>query len=105
VPGGLGAAGHVQEPQRSFLLEVENARGRGLDAADPPAEFGNLCTDDRFGEHAQAERQRRRGYVVTALDRQGKRDRIQVRLTELAVRYGGGGRPPRRRGGQRLAGR
>lgn len=94
MPGRLGAAGHVQEPQRPLLLEVEGAGGRRPNAADPPAEFGNLGANDRFGEHAQAEGQCRRGDVVAALDRQGKRDCVQVRLIELAMRgRRGGGRP------------
>ena len=85
-------AGHAEQAERSFLLEVERAGGGRLDAADPPAQLGHLGPDARLGEHAQAERQRGGADVVAALDRQRERDRVQIALAEL---------PVRRRGGQR----
>jgi hypothetical protein len=77
--------GHAEEAEGSFLLEVERAGGRRLDAADPPAEIGDLGPHRRLGEHAQAERQSGRGDVVAAFDREREPDRVEVVLVEPAM--------------------
>jgi hypothetical protein len=83
------------------LLEIEGASGGRLDAADPPAEIGDLRPYGWLGEHAQAERQRGRGDVVAAFDRERKPDRVQVVLVEPAM-LGGCGSGRRRLAGPRL---
>jgi hypothetical protein len=86
---GPGSRRKAQQPQRPLLLEVQRAGDRSADPPGPPAELGHLGSRRRIGDDFQAERERRGADVVTPLDRQRERDRVQVAIGELPVR----GRP------------
>jgi cation diffusion facilitator family transporter len=85
---GWGAARLTagQQAQSALLLEVQCPARRGRDAAQPPAQIGDGHPHRRLGQHPQAERQRRGADVVTPLEIQRGRHRLQVRLAELPVR-------------------
>lgn len=70
------------------MLKIECTGSRRLEPADLPAELGHIGPDARLGEHRQPERQRRRGDVVTALDRQRQGDRVQIAIVEPPVLRG-----------------
>src|SRR5436305_6307949 len=87
VPAGLVASAAGQQAEGALLLEVQGAPGGGGDAAEAAAEVRDRGADRRLGQHPQAERQRRRADVVAALELQRGGDRLEVRLTELPVRW------------------
>src|SRR5437867_12006651 len=83
-PAARSAAG--QQAEGALLLEVQGAARGGGDAAEAAAEIRDRGADRRLGQHPQAERQRRRADVVTALKLQRGGDRLEVRVAELPVR-------------------
>src|SRR5438477_3711155 len=87
VPTGLIASAAGQQAEGALLLEVQGAAGGGGDAAKAAAEVRDRGADRRLGQHPQAERQRRRADVVAAPELQRGGDRLEVRLTELPVRW------------------
>ena len=80
-----------QQAQSALLLEVQGADRGGWDAAEAAAEIRDSGADRGFGQHTQAERQRRGADIVPALELESGGDRLQVGLAELAMR-----RPARR---------
>ena len=83
-----------EQAEGAFLLEVEGAARGGGDAAEPAAQVRDRGADRRLGQHPQAERQRGGADVVAALELERRRDRLQVRLTELPVRRPAAPRAP-----------
>jgi hypothetical protein len=86
----------VQQSQRPFLFELQRLGRPRADPPDAPAEFGDFCSDARFCQHFQAERQGGGTDVVPSLDSQCVRDRRQVIVVELAVAPGEPGGGPAR---------
>jgi hypothetical protein len=61
--------GQPQEALSPLLLEVQGAGWLWLEAADAPAQLGDLGAHPGIGQHADAEGQRHRADVVAAFDR------------------------------------
>src|SRR5271165_606465 len=76
-----------QQAEGAFLFEVEGPAWGSGDAAEPAAEIRDGGPDRWFGEHPQAERQRRWTDVVTALEFERGGHGLQVRLAKLPVRW------------------
>ncbi len=81
----LASLAEAEQTLRPFLLEVQRAGWRRLDATDAPAQLGYIGADARVGQYADAEGQRRRANVVSPLQRQAQRHCGDVRVSELAM--------------------